>query len=293
MRDAAFPRFATLRRAAGSTHTHEQGRDGTEVRGARSQARGTRAHEARPLMVFDTDSGLPGTTSLRVCGSLALLAQAVEAAVREAVLTAVRERGTASLVVAASPVLRHCYPLLARLDLPWQRVQITLCDECLVEAGHADRHERMLRELLLQGHAAAAQFVPLYRESDGDDAVAAAQQRLRDIPQPYDLVLLGLGSDSHIAALFPGAEGLDAALDPVGPALCCALVPPAGTPPAVPRLSLTLTAMLDSRRIVIAAQGLAQRDAFERAAMGHWPRPSPLHALALHAQQPVHCCWCR
>ena len=33
-------------------------------------------------------------------------------------------------------------------------------------------------------------------------------------------------------------------------------------------------------------------DVFERAALGHWPLPSPLHALARHASQPVDFFWC-
>ncbi len=103
----------------------------------------------------------------------------------------------------------------------------------------------------------------------------------------------GQGNDSHLASLFPGALGVEAAFDPRSNALVCTMTPPPGMKPALPRLSLTLAALLDSRRIVIAAQGLDKRDAFERAARGHWPLPSPLRALAEHASQPVDFLWCR
>ncbi|MBA2722330.1 MAG: 6-phosphogluconolactonase, partial [Methylibium sp.] len=65
-------------------------------------------------------------------------------------------------------------------------------------------------------------------------------------------MLLGQGNDSHLASLFPGALGVEAAFDPRSNALVCTMTPPPGMKPALPRLSLTLAALLDSRRIVIA-----------------------------------------
>lgn len=242
----------------------------------------------------EIDTQLPGTLSLRIVESPAALAQAVAGAVREAVMTAVRERGTASLVVTGGATPRHYYPLMAALDLPWSRVHITLSDERQVPATDAESNEGLVRELLLQGRAAAARFTPIYAGEDGAHAcLAGAVQRLAQLPRPFDLVLLGLGNDSHIASLFPGALGVEAMLEPDGRAQVCTVTPPPGVEPALPRISLTLAALLDSRRILIAAQGLAKRDAFERAALGHWPLPSPLHALALHAHQPVEFLWCR
>lgn len=237
---------------------------------------------------------LPGTLRMRVLDSPEAFAQAVTDAVREAVMTAVRERGTASLVVTGGTSPRLYYPLMAALDVPWSRVHITLSDERQVPAHHADSNEGLVRELLLQDRAAAARFTPLYcGEDDAQASVAGAMQRLQEMPRPFDLVLLGLGNDSHLASLFPGALGVEAALDPRSPALACTMTPPPGVKPALPRLSLTLAALLDSRRILIAAQGLEKRDAFERAALGHWPLPSPLRALAEHASQPVDFFWCR
>ncbi|MBA3599530.1 MAG: 6-phosphogluconolactonase [Methylibium sp.] len=240
------------------------------------------------------DAPLPGTIALRVLDSPEAFAQAVTAAVSEAVTTAVRERGTASLVVTGGSSPRLYYPLIAALDLPWSRVHITLSDERQVPADHPESNERLVRELLLQDRAAAAHFTPLYCGEDNAQAsVAGATQRLEKLPRPFDLVLLGLGNDSHLASLFPGALGVEAAFDPHSNALACTMTPPPGMRPALPRVSLTLAALLDSRRIVIAAQGVEKRDAFERAARGDWPLPSPLRALAEHASQPVDFFWCR
>lgn len=240
-----------------------------------------------------TDTPLPGTLRLYVLDDPEALARAVTAAVHEAVLQAVRERGTASLVVTGGSTPRLYYPLIAALDLPWSQVHVTLSDERQVPPGHAESNEGLVRQLLLQGPASAAHFTPLYGGEDGAQAsLAGAIQRLQPLPRPFDLVLLGLGADSHLASLFPGALGVEAALDPEGQALACTVTPPPGVTPALPRLSLTLAALLDSRRILFAAQGPDKRDAFERAALGRWPLPSPVQALARHAKQPVDFLWC-
>jgi 6-phosphogluconolactonase len=241
-----------------------------------------------------TDAPLPGTLRVHTLDSPEALAEAVTDAVREAVLAALRERDTASLVVTGGATPRLYYPRMAELDLPWSQVHITLSDERQVADDHADSNEALVRHRLLQGRAAAARFTPLYGgETDAQASLAGATRRLQELPRPFDLVLLGLGNDSHLASLFPGSLGVEAALDPRGSALACTLTPPPGVQPALPRLSLTLAALLDSRRILIAAQGSAKRDAFERAARGRWPLPSPVQALARHARQPVDFLWCR
>lgn len=240
------------------------------------------------------DDRFPGQLALHICASREALAEAVAAAVREAIIGGLDERGVASLVLPGGRTPQDYLPRVAALDLPWSRVRIVPSDERLVPAGHPERNDRLLRELLT-GPAGKATLIPLVdaTSSDPDAAATAATAALEAMPRPFDLVLLGVGEDSHVASLFPGAEGVEQTLDPRHDAPVCVLRPPAGTQPAWPRLSLTLAALLDSRRIVMAARGLAKRDAFERAALGHWPQPSPVRALAEHARQPVDCFWCR
>jgi 6-phosphogluconolactonase len=224
-------------------------------------------------MVFEPAGTLPGTLSMRVFDAPVKLAQAVAAAVHEAVLTAVRERGRASLVIAGGSLPSACGPLLAALDLPWRRVELTLADELLLPPDEAA-------------------FVPLFAPTD-IDPTAQATERLQAMAHPFDLVVLGLDPDGGIAALRRGAPGIESALDPHSQGLICLMEPLTGIDPVVPRLSLTLTALLDSRRILIAARGFENREFFERSVLGHGPADSALQALAQHAHQPIDFCWCR
>lgn len=220
------------------------------------------------------------------------LAEAVAAAVRDAVLAGVAQRGQASLVVTGGSTPRAYYPRLAALDLPWSQVTLTLSDERWVGLDHPESNEALVRSLLLTGPASAARFVPLRSLAASPEQGAADVARgLRTLPHPYDLVLLGFGADTHIASLFPGAAAFDAGVDAANESRCLAVTPPAGISPALPRLSLTLNEILASRRIVIAASGGQKRQALETALAGRWPQPSPIPLLAQRATQPIDFFW--
>lgn len=218
------------------------------------------------------------------------LADAVAQTFARAVRTAVAARGRASVVVTGGSTPRRYYPLMAALDLPWDKVTLTLSDERWVDADHPESNERLLRELLLVGPAAAATLVPLKNDERTPTAgCAAAARALAAMPRPFDLVLLGLGADTHVASLFPGASSFDEAVSTE--AACVAVTPPAWIKPALPRLSLSLKALLDSRHIVLAATGEDKHAAYLQARDGRWPQPSPVPLLATRARQPIDFFW--
>jgi len=89
-----------------------------------------------------------------------------------------------------------------------------------------------------------------------------------DGPPEFDLVLLGLGSDGHLASMFPDQESLsERSRLVVG-------VEQAGLEPYVPRVTLTLPALVNARQIVFLATGESKADAVV-SAFGPDARPDP------------------
>lgn len=165
----------------------------------------------------------------------------------------IERRGSASLAVSGGSTPKTLFQALSREDLPWEYVWITLVDERWVAEDHPDSNARLVRENLLQNHAAKAHFVGLKSEDptpfSGQQVVAA---RLRQLAMPFDVVLLGMGGDGHTASFFPGAEALRQALDPQAGECCLGVHPPAAPHD---RMTLTLATLLNAKMIVLHLVG--------------------------------------
>ena len=178
---------------------------------------------------------------------------------------------TALLAVSGGTTPLECFEQLSKAPLPWQNVQVTLTDERCVPADHADSNERMVRERLLQGNAAPAQFVAL-------DA----------IPQlPFAAVLLGMGTDGHFASLFPDAENLAAGLDLQSPEATVS-IQTAASPHG--RTSLTLPRLLNTQCLTLLIFGTAKRRIIE-AACRVTSLQLPISHVLNQNNVPVHIFW--
>jgi 6-phosphogluconolactonase len=175
------------------------------------------------------------------------LYEAAASALVNALAGGIAAKGAASLAVAGGATPAPVYRLLSQAILDWSKVTVTLTDERRVAADHPDSNERMLRQTLLVGAAAAARFAPL------EEAAALV---------PFDGVLLGMGEDGHFASLFPGNSALAGGLN--GPSLTIDV--PAGEPaPPQPRSSLTLKALSGATTTLLVITGGAKRALLERA----------------------------
>lgn len=171
----------------------------------------------------------------------------------------IAEHGQASLAVSGGSTPLPLFERLSELEIPWQRVVITLADERWVEPSSLDSNEQLVRRHLLKNRAAAAVFVGLKNAAAGaEEGEVECGQHLQKIPLPFTAVILGMGDDGHTASLFPGVAQLAQA----GGKLCAAVRPQ--TAPHE-RITLTLPAILSAKEIILHITGPDKKAVLEKA----------------------------
>ena len=220
---------------------------------------------------------------------LDILSSTLARRIAEHLAAAIAARGAASLVVSGGRSPVRLFHGLRALPIDWSKVHVTLADERWVPVTDPSSNEKLVRDVLLQEDAVAAHFFGLKNPAaTAALGAAAAWSRVADIPRPFDLVLLGMGDDGHTASLFPVSSNLDAGLDLAVPAGCIGM-----TAPTAPqeRLSLNLSALLDSRRIVILITGDSKWRTYLTALQPGPVADMPIRAILRQTKVPVDVMW--
>ncbi|MDO8323716.1 MAG: 6-phosphogluconolactonase [Phenylobacterium sp.] len=214
----------------------------------------------------------------------AVLAAAAAAATADVLRAGLALRGHATLIGTGGRSPAPVYDALREIDLDWGRVTVSLSDDRFLPMTSPDSNERLVRERLLQGRAAAATFLSLYANTPSPEAAAdIAEPQLRALA-PFDMLFLGMGEDGHVASLIPGSPVMEAGLDPAGGRFVIGVPAGVGSPP-VARISLTLPALLAARSALVLIRGAAKRDIVEHGS------GLPVHAFLKQSKAPVRVLW--
>ncbi len=220
--------------------------------------------------------------TLHLFDSSAALVEAAAQHLSSVLEDALDKRGRASAALSGGSSPKPIYERLAQSPLAWDGVGLTLVDERWVPSGAKGSNFDFLRNCVAETPAERAKLVPLYNGHDSTaTGLAAAEQALALIVPPFDLCVLGMGSDGHTASWFPDSGGLDAALDPSNPATLCA-INATGCPVAgdlTDRISLTYSAVAKARETVLLLPS-AEKVAVYREAQGKAVKDAPVAALA-------------
>jgi 6-phosphogluconolactonase len=218
----------------------------------------------------------------------AALAHAVAMRIEAELDLALNERGAALLALAGGRTSPPVFRQLAARSRDWSRVTILPSDERWVAADHPDCNLRQMREAFADAEGIRwLSLVPALPQ--GAPSAALANGALAPYPQPFDACLLGMGVDGHFASLFPGAPTLPAALSPAQPMAALPIMPdpmPAAGPH--PRVSLALSRILHSRRLLLAITGDDKRAVLERARAGDMTLPVAHLLAAAHPCAEIH-----
>jgi 6-phosphogluconolactonase len=216
-------------------------------------------------------------------------AKAAGEAAAGAVADALRGTGPRTFVATGGRTPGPAFDALSQMDLGWGEITVTQTDERFVDREAKESNEKLLRDRLLTGRASRAAFLGFKGDGATPQAdAAAAETKLRAL-LPSAAVLLGVGDDGHIASIFPKDPELAAHLDPAGDALCFG-TDVADDPPFVPRISLTVRALLETGLIAILVSGEGKRALIQRVLDDPTYSP-PCAAILRQDRVPVRILW--
>lgn len=198
------------------------------------------------------------------------------------------EKGKASMLLSGGSTPGPLYKALSQQQLNWNNVWFAPTDERWVEPDHADSNEKLIRETLLQNNAKAAHYISL--KSEGNDPFTGQEQsnnNIATLPLPFDIVLLGMGEDGHVASLFPGLEDTSAAMDDKCVNFCQGIRRGGGD---VDRMTMTLNSLMKAKKIILLFYGLKKLAIFEQAKLSK-TADLPVSYLLHQHQVPVSLYW--
>ncbi|QNK03344.1 6-phosphogluconolactonase [Dyella telluris] len=219
------------------------------------------------------------------------LAAALAEQIADRLRAGIAERGHALLAVSGGSTPKRFFEQLSRQSLDWAKVQVTLVDERWVPESNERSNAAMVKAMLLQHDATAAQFVPLYSDAPTPEAgLVTVRARLASLALPFDAVILGMGNDGHTASFFPGGDRLPEALDLNNAARVLPMrAPGAGEP----RITFTLSALLDTRALFLHIEGEAKRQLLADAQQGAGEAVNfPVRSVLTQPRVPVSVYWC-
>lgn len=200
----------------------------------------------------------------------------------DATLNAVQQRGQALVALSGGSTPLSLFHKLAgppfAAQIPWESMHFFWCDERSVppddpQSNYAGAHRALFRPLNLP----EKNLHRIPGELDPEQAAAEYTKTLYYFKAPglnwpiFDLVLLGLGTDGHIASLFPGMLAPDQ--EPVMAVRATYQARPAR------RVTLTPLALNSSRQVCFMVAGGEKSEAVKNALLG------PLDTLRNPAQR--------
>lgn len=218
-------------------------------------------------------TGSKSSSAVKVCSDRTELSQQAATHFSEIARRAVVEQGYCAVCLSGGSTPRETYELLARepfsSEVPWSQIHIFWGDERCVPPDQADNHHRMASELLLTKVPIPSQNIHRVPVELNDPTKAAEEYESlirsffgdlgKKLPS-FDLILLGMGADGHMASLFPGTEGLNEIQSWV-------------TAHYVPkldafRITLTLPVLNNARQVMFLVSGAAKAEALQSVLQG-------------------------
>lgn len=207
------------------------------------------------------------TTRIEVFDDADALATAVAGELLTRLLAAQARGERPHVALTGGSIAEAVHGELGRLgpgaDVSWPATDFWWGDERYVAADAGDRNAGPARAVFLDPVGVPAEHVHEPPATDSGlslDAAAATYGRevRKHAPDGFEVVMLGIGPDGHVASLFPGHPALD-----VTDRAAVAVADSPKPPPE--RISLTLDALNRTRAVWFVASGDSKAEAVARA----------------------------
>jgi 6-phosphogluconolactonase len=175
-------------------------------------------------------------------------------------------RGGGHVVLTGGRSPGAAYELAAQLEPDWTSAELWWGDERCVPPDDEQSNYALAKGTLLDRVQLGK--VHRIRGELGRDAGAELYEQELGSLERFDLVLLGLGPDGHVASLFPGEPTLDETERKVVGA-------EAKLEPYVDRITLTLPMLRRARQVLFLVTGEEKAEAAKRAFAGEPSRATP------------------
>lgn len=199
---------------------------------------------------------------------LVVAADAAAAAQLGAERLAAAARAGGHIVLTGGSTPRRAYELAAELQPDWSRAEVWWSDERCVPPDDERSNYGMAQAALLDRLAVQPAAVHRMRGELGREDGAAQYDRELGGLARFDLLLLGLGPDGHVASLYPDQPTLDETERR-------AIGAEAHLQPFVDRITLTLPVLRAARGVLFLVAGADKAGAAKRAFAGEPSRATP------------------
>ncbi len=273
-------------------------------------------HEAR----LERWTAPGGDVSVHVFTSKEAAGAYVAGVIAGALQSAVAERGKALWIGCGGTTPRMIYESLTGLDLPWDKITLGQVDERFVPVDDVQSNTRMMRDALdpvlgsaiggmsdpvldsipgqapaLAQNAGGMTFLSLIEDiTDADTCAALAEDRLRSLAggaaPMFDIALLGMGPDAHYASIFP-QHPINATVYDTDRLVVPIAATGTSLEPVLPRITLTVPALNNSRRILFFITGATKLEVLRTASQSTDPYVSPIGAFLAQCPVPVDFVW--
>ena len=119
---------------------------------------------------------------------------------------AIKNKGSFSLVLSGGTTPVNVYKLLANEQVDFEKWHIYFGDERCFPLNHLERNSYVAESTWLSKVNILKSNIFIIPAELGNTEGALAYEKILDKNKPFDLVMLGLGDDGHIASLFPNHQ---------------------------------------------------------------------------------------